>query len=91
MILVGKFPNEQEVAIKRLAWTSGQGRVEFQNEAKLIAKLQYTNLVKLLGCSIHGEERLLVYEFMPNKSLDSSFSWLYVSGVYHEWHCLNQN
>ncbi|KAG4989135.1 hypothetical protein AAZX31_11G183000 [Glycine max] len=66
----GTLPTGEEVAIKRLSKGSGKGIVEFRNELTLICELQHMNLVQLIGCCIHEEERILMYEYMLTKSLD---------------------
>ncbi|KAL8138644.1 hypothetical protein V2J09_004645, partial [Rumex salicifolius] len=66
----GVLSDGKEVAVKQLKFGSGQGEREFQAEVDTISRVQQKHLVSLVGYCISGDQRLLVYEFVPNKTLE---------------------
>lgn len=76
----------RDIAVKKLAQGSSQGKKEFMNEAKLLARVQHRNVVNLLGYSVHGVEKLLVYEYVVNESIDKLLFSKYCSILLHSIH-----
>ncbi|CAD5186106.1 unnamed protein product, partial [Musa acuminata subsp. malaccensis] len=66
----GVLPNGKEVAVKQLKTGSGQGEREFQAEVETISRVHHKHLVSLVGYCISGGKRLLVYEYVPNNTLE---------------------
>ncbi|KAM0914962.1 hypothetical protein ACQ4PT_011161 [Festuca glaucescens] len=71
MVHKGVLPDGKQIAVKRLCHNSRQGIGELKSELVLVAKLRHRNLVKLIGVCLEEQEKILVYEFMPNRSLDT--------------------
>lgn len=78
----GVLPNGKEIAVKSLKSTSGQGEREFQAEVEIISRVHHRHLVSLVGYCITAQQKLLVYEYIPNNSLD-----YHLYGMILEPHC----
>ena len=66
----GVLSDGREIAVKRLFLNNRFRAKDFYNEVNMISSVEHKNLVRLLGCSCSGPESILIYEYLPNMSLD---------------------
>ncbi|KVH93638.1 Concanavalin A-like lectin/glucanase, subgroup [Cynara cardunculus var. scolymus] len=72
-VYLGKLQDGRRVAVKKLSLDKSQGEAEFLAEVRIITSIQHKNLVRLLGCCSEGPQRLLVYEYMKNRSKNDQY------------------
>jgi len=78
----GTIRNGQEVAVKVLSAESRQGIREFLTEIDVISNVKHPNLVELIGCCVEGNNRILVYEYLKNSSLDRALLGMNLMPLY---------
>jgi hypothetical protein len=78
----GLLPNGKEIAVKQLKIGSGQGEREFQAEVEIISRVHHKHLVSLVGYCISRGKRLLVYEFVPNNTLEFQLHGMFFSSMF---------
>ncbi|XP_044468029.1 probable LRR receptor-like serine/threonine-protein kinase At1g56140 isoform X2 [Mangifera indica] len=71
-VFKGKLSDGRVIAVKQLSVASHQGKSQFAAEIATISAVQHRNLVKLYGCCYEGAQRILVYEYLENNSLDQA-------------------
>ncbi|KAL8505344.1 hypothetical protein ACS0TY_016547 [Phlomoides rotata] len=84
-VYMGKLGDGRAVGVKQLSVKSHQGKAQFLAEIATISAVQHRNLVKLYGCCIEGDKRLLVYEYLENKSLDQLLFGTRSKSLYLDW------
>ncbi|XP_073058818.1 probable LRR receptor-like serine/threonine-protein kinase At1g56130 isoform X1 [Primulina eburnea] len=84
-VFKGTLVDGRVVAVKQLSVASHQGKSQFVAEIATISAVQHRNLVKLFGCCIEGKKRLLVYEYLENKSLDQVLFGIGSKSLYLDW------
>lgn len=74
----GQLKDGKMAAIKVLSAESKQGLKEFLTEIDVISKIEHENLVKLYGCCVEGNQRILVYNYLENNSLAQTLIGKYI-------------
>lgn len=80
----GVLPNGKDIAVKSLKSNSGQGEREFQAEVEIISRVHHRHLVSLVGYCIAGSQRMLVYEFVPNGTLEYHLHGMYILYIFKD-------
>lgn len=84
----GSLPDGREVAVKQLRVGSGQGEREFKAEVDIISRVHHRHLVSLVGYCLSDNERILVYDFVPNNTLYYHLHGKKISLTFH-FFCLD--
>ncbi|XP_051135023.1 cold-responsive protein kinase 1-like [Andrographis paniculata] len=84
-VFKGNLRNGEVAAIKVLSAESNQGVKEFLTEIQVISEIEHENLVKLYGCCVEGQHRILVYNYLVNNSLSQTLLGGGHNSIHFDW------